>query len=93
MDKGNFSSDPRGLIFESYNMEDISEPECRSIFLDWALGLDSKFDAMEEIKSYIKHYASVNPEHPMNNVLSEGLKTNPRRGLRRNNRLKASGKN
>ena len=54
MNKGNFLSDPKGLIFEAYNMEDISEPECRSIFLDWALSLDSKFDPMEEIKSYLE---------------------------------------
>ena len=93
MDKGNFPSDPRGLIFESYNMKGISEPECRSIFLDWALGLDSKFNVIEEIKSYVNHYSSFNPGHPMNKVLLEGLKKTPRRRLRRKNRLKFSTKN
>ena len=30
--------DPRGLIRESYRIEGITEAECRSIFMDWALG-------------------------------------------------------
>ena len=88
MNKGNFLSDPKGLIFEAYNIEDISEPECRSIFLDWALSLDSKFDPMEEIRSYLKYYREIIPNHPMNSVLLEGLEVKARRGLRRANKLK-----
>ena len=88
MNKGNFLSDPKGLIFEAYNIEDISEPECRSIFLDWALSLDSKFDPMKEIRSYLKYYREVTPHHPMNSVLLEGLEVKARRGLRRANKLK-----
>ena len=53
MKKGIFSSDPRGLIFEAYNLVTVSEAECRSIFLDWALGLEPKYDALEEIKTYL----------------------------------------
>ena len=83
MKKGNFASDPRGLIFESYNMVQISEPECRSIFLDWALGLEPKYDAIEEIRAYLNYYGSEYSEHPMNKVLQEGLNVKPRRGLRR----------
>ena len=88
MNKGNFLSDPKGLIFEAYNIEDISEPECRSIFLDWALSLDSKFDPMEEIRNYLKYYREITPNHPMNSVLLEGLEVKARRGLRRANKLK-----
>jgi len=88
MNKGNFLSDPKGLIFEAYNIEDISEPECRSIFLDWALSLDSKFDPMEEIRSYLKYYREFTPNHPMNSVLLEGLEVKARRGLRKANKLK-----
>ena len=88
MNKGNFLSDPKGLIFEAYNIEDISEPECRSIFLDWALSLDSKFDPMEEIRSYLKYYREITPNHPMNSVLLEGLEVKGRRGLRRAKKLK-----
>mgnify|MGYP000087492773 CR=1 FL=1 len=29
--------DPKGLIEESYKIDGIVAPECRSIFLDWAL--------------------------------------------------------
>ena len=32
--KGNLSIDPRGLIFESYRIENITIEECRMIFLD-----------------------------------------------------------
>ena len=93
MNKGNFLSDPKGLIFEAYNIEDISEPECRSIFLDWALSLDSKFDAMEEMKSYLTYYREIAPNHPMNSVLLEGLEVKARRGLRRANKLKFAQRN
>ena len=32
-------ADPKGLIRESYRIEGIEAPECRSIFLDWAISL------------------------------------------------------
>jgi len=32
--------DPRGLIREAYRMKGLTKAGCRSIFLDWALGLD-----------------------------------------------------
>lgn len=31
--------DPKGLVRESYRIEGISEGECRSILVDWALSL------------------------------------------------------
>ena len=83
-----FDSDPRGLIFDSYNMTQISEPECRSIFLDWALGLEPKYDATEEIRAYLNYYESAYSDHPMNKVLWEGLNLKPRRGLRRAKSIK-----
>ena len=36
--KGDLPIDPRGLIAEAYRM-DIGPEDCRTIFLDWALGL------------------------------------------------------
>jgi len=30
--------DPRGLIREAYKIDGITASQCRSIFLDWALG-------------------------------------------------------
>ena len=35
MKKGAHPADPRGLILEAYNIEDLSEKDCRTIFLDW----------------------------------------------------------
>ena len=32
-------ADPKGLIRESYAIEGISDAECRSIFMDWAMSL------------------------------------------------------
>ena len=33
------TSDPKGLIRESYRIEGITPGECRSVFMDWALSL------------------------------------------------------
>ena len=88
MRKGVFASDPRGLIFESYNMSQISEAECRSIFLDWALGLEPKYDPIEEIRAYLNFYENTHSDHPMNKVLQEGLNVKPRGGLRRRKNTK-----
>ncbi|MGB1096749.1 MAG: hypothetical protein ACPG09_09845, partial [Paracoccaceae bacterium] len=38
MKKGD-ENDPKGLISEAYNIDGITAGECRSIFLDWALGV------------------------------------------------------
>ena len=64
-------SDPKGLIRESYRIEGITEPECRSIFLDWALSVAS--DPRSEIRSLLEIYGGGEPDHPMTKVLSEGL--------------------
>ena len=39
MNKGKLAEDPRGLLFEAYRITGITLPECKAIFLDWALGL------------------------------------------------------
>ncbi len=71
--------DPKGLIREAYNIDGISYPECRSIFLDWALSIASDVDthaAMQALEA--RHDA---PDHPMTQVLREGQAgmTAPRR--------------
>ena len=85
MKKYSISSDPRGVIFEAYRIEGITGPDCRSIFLDWALGLNIDLDPIEEIKILYDAYSADNPSHPMNLVLKEGLKnftSQPKRRLR-----------
>ena len=82
--------DPKGLIRESYRIEGITEPDCRTIFLDWAIGIPSDVDPSDEIRTVLAIYASEAPDHPMTKVLNAGLAAPARSGRRggRNARLK-----
>ena len=73
--------DPRELIFEAYRIEGISEADCRSIFLDWALGLKDGQDSREGVRALLDHYADQPADHPMTTVLRAALEkaANPRR--------------
>ena len=64
--------DPKGLIREGYRIEGITYPECRSIFLDWALSLPDGQNAREAIDALVARYGSDHAEHPMTAVLKEG---------------------
>ncbi|MBV0911586.1 hypothetical protein [Anianabacter salinae] len=66
--------DRTGLIRESYLIEGIGEPECRSIFLDWAVKLPQEFDPTEAIRVLLARYQDGNEDHPMTRVLSQGLR-------------------
>lgn len=63
--------DPKDLILESYRIDGITESECRSIFLDWALSLPESEDTQGAIAKLLDLYAANNPEHPMTRVLSD----------------------
>lgn len=65
--------DPRGLIREAYRIEGITEPDCRSIFLDWALGLKEGQAAPEGARALLASYADAPPDHPMTRVLQASL--------------------
>ena len=56
--KGNLCIDPRGLIFESYRIENITIEECRMIFLDWALEV-AKSDMTEDINTLLSEYKEI----------------------------------
>lgn len=71
----NTGVDPRGLIRDAFAMEKIAEPECRTIFLDWALGLDE--DPKSFIPDLIDRYVGDNKNHPMAKILVEGLRATP----------------
>ncbi|MBD3663069.1 hypothetical protein H9Q16_03970 [Sulfitobacter sp. TSTF-M16] len=71
MKKGD-ASDPKGLIYESYRIDGISKPECRTIFLDWALSLPVEEDTGAAIRALLARYRDQGP-HPMTEVLTEGL--------------------
>lgn len=79
--KGGLAIDPRGVIFEAYRME-IGPEDCRSIFLDWALGLAGPVRA-EDVAALLAHYGPRHPDHPMTAVLRAGLEPSPRRRRRR----------
>lgn len=66
--------DPKNLVREAYRIDGITGEECRSIFLDWALSLDSVEDHRAAIEGLLARYEGNAPEHPMTGVLREGLK-------------------
>ncbi len=68
-------NDPKGLIRESYRIEGITEAECRSIFLDWAIGVPVGVEAREMVTALLERYGAANPDHPMTEVLKGGLGT------------------
>ena len=71
--KGDPATDPKGLIEEAYRIEGITGPECRSIFLDWALSLPTEADTATAIRALIARYGADQADHPMTAVLREGL--------------------
>ncbi|MCP5072353.1 MAG: hypothetical protein GY947_03555 [Rhodobacteraceae bacterium] len=73
VNKGNLAIDPRGLIFESYRMEGIGIEECRTIFLDWALGTPLGADMAANLSILMAEYGDGALDHPMTEVLREGL--------------------
>jgi len=77
--------DPRGLIHEAYAIEGIGIEECRSIFFDWAVGLDSGLDTVAAAKTLHADLAGKNPDHPMSRLLAEAAE-GTRHGRRRRGR-------
>ncbi len=71
--KGDPDLDPKGLILEAYRIEGITAPQCRSIFLDWALSLPPQTEAARAIRALLEIYRPGAPDHPMTAVLTEGL--------------------
>jgi len=64
------SDDPKGLIREGYRIDGISEGECRSILVDWALSLPPQADARAALQRLVLRHASEQPEHPMSRLLA-----------------------
>lgn len=71
------AQDPKGLIFEAYRIEGITKPECRTIFLDWALSIPDATQTIPVIKALLATYAPTHPDHPMTAVMTEGLAGTP----------------
>lgn len=62
--------DPKGLILEAYRIDGISEPECRTIFLDWALTM-GEGDLRGPIAALLDRHGVDG--HPMTAVLRAAL--------------------
>lgn len=65
--------DHKNLIREAYRIEGITESQCRSIFLDWALSLPAGIENREAIEALMGHYQDEPKDHPMSGVLRQGL--------------------
>jgi hypothetical protein len=78
--------DPRGVIREAYRIEGIGAESCRSIFLDWALGLPAGIDATDAALALLARHQPAAPDHPMTAVLRESAQPVPRARPRRGRR-------
>jgi hypothetical protein len=72
--------DPKGLMREAYAIPGITEPECRSIFLDWALSLPVGADPLPSVRALMERHGAE--AHPMTGVLRAALDGPPRQGRR-----------
>lgn len=70
-------ADPKGLIREAFRIDGITEAECRSIFVDWALSV-AEPDPRALIETLLERYADAPHDHPMQAVLREGMQAPPR---------------
>ncbi len=73
MAKNTSSDDPRGVIFEAYNIDGIPTPECRSIFLDWALEPRNPSEMRAAATRLLQRFSPNHPTHPMTGILQESL--------------------
>lgn len=65
--------DARGVIHEAYRIEGIGEAECRSIFLDWAMFAPDAVPVAECLTTFMRVYGTQHPDHPMTQVIEQGL--------------------
>lgn len=72
--KGRLAIDPKGLIYEAYRIDGITEAECRTIFLDWAISVPPGLDLSECAKELFDEYGTGNACHPMTRIISDGTR-------------------
>ena len=80
--------DPRGVIAEAYRLPDPGEAECRSIFLDWVLGLAQDADVAALAADLLSRSDAA--EHPMSAILRSAM-VERRSSGRRGGRSRVSG--
>lgn len=81
--------DTKALIREAYRIDGITEAECRTIFLDWVLGLPDGQDVGVAVQAVLARHHATPAGHPMTRVLQQSLQAAvaPRRRGGRNARL------
>lgn len=80
-------ADPKGLVRESYNIDGITDAECRSIFVDWALSLPVGTDSTPALSLLLATYGSMQVAHPMTHVMTAALETPTPDARRRGGRM------
>ena len=83
MPRSDDPNDPRGLIQESFRIDGIDLGQCRTVFLDWALGHGAPYN--DAVAALLDRYADQPDDHPMTVTLRAALATPPtarRRGGR-----------
>lgn len=70
--------DPANVIREAYRIEGIDAGSCRTIFLDWALGLPDGADQKAAVQTLLAHHADEAAHHPMTVTLTQALAAAPR---------------
>lgn len=65
------ADDPKGLVREAYAIDGITEADCRSIFLDWALSLPVGADPLPSVRVLLDRHGAEG--HPMTAVLRDAL--------------------
>lgn len=72
--------DPKGLVREAFRIERITDAECRSILIDWALSLPLESDQRAAAERLRARHGPT--DHPMMRLLAEAGQ-NGGTGLRR----------
>lgn len=61
------------VIREAYRIDGIGLADCRSIFLEWLLGLPDDQSAAKAAQTLLTHHADQPLDHPMTVVLREAV--------------------
>lgn len=63
--------DKRGIIRDALSLEGLSESECRSIFFDWAFGLEKPEMAAQAARELLQvHSQTEHTDHPILGLLA-----------------------
>jgi hypothetical protein len=58
--------DRSGVVYDSFIIKEITIEQCRSIFLEWYMGLPEECDLPEIVKCLLNDYKDVaDANHPM----------------------------